>query len=286
VPETLRRADYEYLQRFLRDRIGHELGEGKEYLVESRLGHLAADLKLVGVAELVDGLRRGDDPKLIESACAAMITGETSFFRNASAFDRLKTMVFPALLAERAGERRLRIWSAGCSTGQEPYSVAMMLLDNFVEARTWDVRIVATDISAKLLRQAEVGVYSNQEVSRGLDPNWLRSYLHERGGRWSVGPEVRKLVRFERHNLLDGPPHDSAEFDVILARNVLIYFAEGARAIVFAGFRRAVRDDGYLFLGESETILGQQTEFLFPEADLHYYRPAPRRSNFSAASPY
>ena len=141
-------------------------------------------------------------------------------------------------------------------------------------------------LSAKLLRHAEVGVYSKQEVARGLDPNWLRSYLHERGGRWSVGPEVRKLVRFERHNLLDGSPHDSAEFDVILARNVLIYFAEGARARVFSGFRRAIRDDGYLFLGESETILGRETDFAFAERGMDYYRPAPRGPNIFAASPY
>jgi chemotaxis protein methyltransferase CheR len=285
VAETVRRADYEYLQRFLRDRIGHELGEGKEYLVESRLGALAAELKLGGIAEVVDGLRRDDDPRLVESACAAMVTGETSFFRNASAFDRLKTTVIPTLLTARAGERRLRIWSAGCSTGQEPYSVAMMLLDHFVEARAWDVRILATDVAARPLRHAELGVYSKQEVARGLDPNWLRSYLHERGGRWSVVPEVRKLVRFERHNLLDGPPHDSSEFDVILARNVLIYFAEAARTRVLAGFRRAIRHDGYLFLGESETILGQDSGFLFAEAGTNYFRPARWRSNFSAACP-
>ena len=98
-----------------------------------------------------------------------------------------------------------------------------------------DVTVLARGSRAKLLRHAEMGTYSKQEVGRGLDPNWLRSYLNERAGRWSVVPDVRRLVRFERHNLLDGPPHDSAEFDVILARNVLIYFADGARARVFAG---------------------------------------------------
>ena len=285
MAETVRRADYEYLQRFLLERLGHELGEGKEYLVESRLGTLSARLGLGGIAAIVDRLRRTSDPDLAAAVCEAMVTGETSFFRNPSAFERLKKTVIPALLRERAGSRRLRIWTAGCASGQEPYSIALTLLDNFPEARTWDVRILATDVAAPLLRLAELGGYSPQEVGRGLDSDWLRTHFHERAGRWWVGPEVRRLVRFERHNLLDGPPHDSAEFDVILARNVLIYFADGARSRVFVGFRRAIRDDGYLFLGESETILGQETGFLFPEGGMDYYRPAPQRSNFFAASP-
>lgn len=284
--DPLRRSDYEFLQGFLRDRIGHDLGEGKEYLVEARLGPVAAGLGLSGLAPLVDRIRKGGDADLVGSICAAMVTGETSFFRNASAFDRLRSTVFPALLKARAGERRLRIWSAGCSTGQEPYSIALTLLDNFSEARTWDVRILATDVSAPLLRLAEAGEYSAQDVSRGLDPHWLRTYFHqERHGRWRIGPDARRLVRFERHNLLD-PPRDHGAFDVILVRNVLIYFADGPRARVFAGLRTAIRDDGYLFLGESETILGQETQFTFAEGVMDYYRPAISGANFSAATPY
>ncbi len=284
--EPMRRADYEYVQGFLRDRIGHELGEGKEYLVEGRLAPLAASLGLAGVAPLVDRLRRSADPELAASICAAMITGETSFFRNTSAFERLKATVFPALLAARAEERRLRIWSAGCSTGQEPYSIAMTLLDHFPEVHAWDVRILATDVSAPLLHQAELGEYKGQEVSRGLDPRWLKAYFHhERHGRWRIGPEARRLVRFERQNLLD-PPRDHGEFDLVLVRNVLIYFADAARARVFATLRRAIRDDGYLFLGESETILGQETEFTFAEGGMDYYRPAVVGPNFSAANSY
>jgi chemotaxis protein methyltransferase CheR len=286
VGEPLRRSDYEYMQGFLRDRIGHELGEGKEYLVEGRLGPLAAGLGVEGVAALVDRLRRSADPALAGAVCEAMVTGETSFFRNASAFERLRTTVFPALFRARAGERRLRVWSAGCATGQEPYSVAMLLLDNFTEARTWDVRIVATDVSAPLLRQAERGEFSTQETSRGLDAHWLRTYFHhERHGRWRVGAEVRKLVRFERHNLLD-PPREHGEFDVILVRNVLIYFADAARVRVFSGLRQAIRDDGYLFLGESETILGQETGFTFAEGGMDYYRPAISEPNFFAVTSY
>ena len=283
MAQTLSRSDYEYLQRFLLDRLGHELGEGKEYLVESRLGTLSARLGLKGIAAIVDRLRRTSDAELVTSVCEAMVTGETSFFRNPSAFERLKSTVFPTLLRERAGERRLRIWSAGCASGQEPYSIALTLLDNFPEARTWDVRILATDIAAPLLRQAELGGYTPQEVGRGLDTDWLRTHFHERGGRWWVGPEVRRLVRFERRNLLE-PPREHAEFDVILVRNVLIYFADDARAHVFAGLRQAIRDDGYLFLGESETILGQETDFVFAEGVMDYYRPGPPRANFSAAS--
>lgn len=283
MAHPLTRTDYEYLQRFLLDRLGHELGEGKEYLVESRLGTLSAKLGLDGIASVVDRLRRTSDPELVTSVCEAMVTSETSFFRNPSAFERLKTTVFPALFKERAGERRLRIWSAGCASGQEPYSIALTLLDNFPEARTWDIRILGTDISAPLLRLAEQGRYSAQEVGRGLDSDWLRVHFQERAGRWSVGPEVRRLVRFERQNLLD-PIRDHAEFDVILVRNVLIYFADDARARVFSMLRRAIRDDGYLFLGESETILGQETEFLFAQGGMDYYRPGPQRPNIFAAT--
>lgn len=283
--EPMRRADYEYMQGFLRDRIGHELGEGKEYLVEARLGPLAVGLGLAGTAPLIDRLRRSAEPGLADSVAAAMVTGETSFFRNASFFDRLRTSVFPALMTARAESRRLRVWSAGCSTGQEPYSVAMTLLESFPEVRAWDVRILATDVSAPLLRQAEAGEYKAQEVGRGLDAHWLKAYFHHERhghGRWRIDPEVRRLVRFERHNLLD-PPREHGEFDLVLARNVLIYFSESARARAFAGLRRAIRDDGYLFLGESETILGQETGFTFAEGGMDYYRPAAEGSNFFAA---
>jgi len=273
VARPLSRADYLFLQEFLLARIGHDLGEGKEYLVESRLGTLARDLGFDGLAPIFDRLRAGREPAIAVSVCEAMVTGETSFFRNASAFERLRESVFPRLLAARADERRLRIWSAGCSTGQEPYSLALTLLDHFPETRRWDVRILATDVSEPALRQAEVGSFSAQDVRRGLDDRHLRAYFTPHEGRWLVGTEARRMVKFEPHNLLDPRPFPGT-FDLILVRNVLIYFATSARARVFSLIRRSIRDDGFLFLGESETILGQGDDFTFAEAGLDYYRPA------------
>ena len=270
----LSRSDYTFLQTFLRDRIGHELGEGKEYLVESRLGTLATRMELTGVAAVFDCLRRGCEPAIREAVCDAMVTCETSFFRNPSAFDRLRNSVLPALLESRADDRKLRIWCAGCSTGQEPYSLAITLLDHFPEAKGWDVRIVATDVSEPVLRQAEAGTFSPSEVRRGLSDGLLRTYFTPKSGHYEIGPEVRRLVRFEKLNLV-GPSPFSAEFDLILIRNVLIYFTTAARAEVFRSLRRAIHADGYLLLGESETILGQSDDFTFAADGMDYYRPAP-----------
>lgn len=274
MADPLSRSDYVFLQGFLRDRLGHELGEGKEYLVESRLGAIAPGLGLRGVGPLIDRLRHAPEPGMREAVCEAMVTCETTFFRNTSAFARLRDGVLPALVRARAVERKLRIWCAGCSTGQEPYSLAVTLLDGVPEARGWDIRIVATDVSAAVLRQAEAGVFSANEVRRGLPDGLLRSYFLPTGARWVVSPEVRRLVRFEHLNLVDPAPF-TAEFDLILIRNVLIYFTAEARARAFETLRRAIRDDGYLFLGESETILGQSDDFIFAEGEMDSYRPAP-----------
>jgi chemotaxis protein methyltransferase CheR len=284
VTDTLRPADYDFLQDFLRDRIGHELGEGKEYLVQSRLEPLASRLGHRGLSPLFARLRQGA-ADLEQEVCAAMVTAETSFFRNPSVFERIRTAILPPLLSVRARERRLRIWSAGCATGQEPYSLAMTLLEEFPMLSGWDVRILATDLSAALLQQAEAGVFTTSQVRRGLSPTLVNSFFDSRDGVWQIKPEPRRLIQFSRHNLLDRPP-GSDEFDLILVRNVLIYFSDSARAKVFATLRRMVREDGYLILGDSETILGQETDFRFGEDGMDFYRPNPVSSNIYDPYPY
>jgi chemotaxis protein methyltransferase CheR len=271
--DPLVRTDYVFLQEFLRDRIGHELGEGKEYLVESRLGTLGGSRSIDRFSTLFDRLRARRDFDLEDAVCEAMVTCETSFFRNPSAFARLRDFVLPELFRKRVNERQLRIWSAGCSSGQEPYSVAMTLLEHFPQCREWDIRIVATDVSESILRQANEGTYSGVDIRRGLPASLLRAYFVENDGRWSITKEPRRFVQFARYNLISPSPF-STEFDLILLRNVLIYFAAEKRARVFSTMRRSIRSDGFLFLGESETILGQGDEFTFAAEGMDYYRPS------------
>ncbi len=273
--ESLSRTDYLFLQEFLRERIGHELGEGKEYLVMSRLGPVAESTNLASVASLFEVLRSKRYFALENSVCEAMLTCETSFFRNPSAFERLRLTVLPELLERRRAERRLRIWSAGCSTGQEAYSIAMLLLENFPEVRFWDVKILGTDLAERVLESARRGEYSQSEVGRGLPDSYLKTYFASRKHRWALDASVTQLVKFEKQNLLSLYQLNE-EFDVIFIRNVLIYFATEPRIRIFQGLRRMIRDDGYLFLGESETIIGQGEDFRFAEAGMDFYRPTLR----------
>jgi chemotaxis protein methyltransferase CheR len=207
--------------------------------------------------------------------CEAMVTCETSFFRNPSAFDRLKTSVFPYLLNARRSVKRLRIWSAGCSTGQEPYSIAILLLENFPEIQGWDVKIVGTDLSARALRQAEAGEYSEAETRRGLSDSLRHAYFKNKSHRWIVDPRVSRLVSFEKFNLVSSTPL-STIFDILFVRNVMIYFSSERRASLFELLRNSIRDDGFLFLGESETIIGQGDAFMFASDGMDYYQPTPR----------
>lgn len=273
MSDSLSAPDYVFLKCFLRDRIGHDLGEGKEYLVVSRLAPVVNALGLSSLADLFLRLRRACDPAVASTVCEAMVTCETSFFRNVSAFDRLRVSVIPALMSVRKTEKTLRIWSAGCSTGQEPYSIAILLVEHFPELRGWDVRIVATDLSDRALRQAEQGDYSEQEIRRGLSDVLRRTYFSPNSQRWMIDPAIRRLVSFEKLNL-NATHLPMSTFDLIFIRNVLIYFATECRASVYAMLRRSIQDDGYLFLGESETILGQGDSFTFAEDGMDYYRPA------------
>ena len=273
MPELLPIDDYRRIRDLLLERAGHDLGEGKEYLVESRLSILAELRGLAGPASLLERLKRFRERWLEDALVEAMMTGETSFFRNPSVYQRMRLDVLPALLASRSSSRRLRIWSAGCSTGQEAFSLAILILDHFPEARAWDVRIVATDISETALQQARDAIFNATEVRRGLNETQIQRHFIPLGTRWKLSDEVKGLVSFQKVNLIDSLPFES-EFDVVFLRNVLIYFQADLKPGIFKAVRRSLRDDGYLFLGDSETILGVSRDFVFPPGDLDYYRPA------------
>jgi chemotaxis protein methyltransferase CheR len=273
VADRVTPADYEFLKDFLRDRLGHDLGDDKQYLVDSRLGTLIETVGLSGLAALFARLRQARDRGLEDSVLEAMVTCETSFFRGSLTFERLRQSVIPALLETRAADQRLSIWCAGCSTGQEPYSIAITLADHFPELRRWDVTILATDISEHALGQAREGCYSFTEVRRGLSDNDLRRHFQNHDGRWRIGPDARRPIAFRKLNLVE-PVSFRAEFDLIFVRNVLIYFCQERKPEVFSMLRRAIKDDGYLVLGESETVLGLSDEFVVSPQDIEFYRPA------------
>ncbi|HEV3165677.1 MAG TPA: protein-glutamate O-methyltransferase CheR [Isosphaeraceae bacterium] len=268
------RHDYLFLMQFLREHLGHDLGEGKEYLLEGRLGPLAASLGLADVSTLIHRLRRGKDQPLGEAVLEAMITGETSFFRTTKMFDRLRRLAIPALMGARASSRRLRIWCAACSTGQEPYSVAMTLADHFPTLRSWSVDLLATDTSERLLQRAREGLYSPAEVHRGLPKPALRKHFTPVGDRWQVAADLRRSIRFRKFNLLHTFTELGARFDMIFMCNILIYLDGTTKSHILARLREVIEPDGYLFLGESETILGLTEHFTVTQGDDPFYRPA------------
>ena len=270
---TISRQDYLYLRELLREQIGHNLTDGKEYLVEGRLGPIAASYDLAGVAELLGRLRLTGDRAIRETIVEAMTINETYFFRGPNMFDNFRRTIVPDLIRTRADTRRLRIWCAACSTGQEPYSIAMTLADHFPELDTWRVDLLATDFSVQTLDRARQGVYNQFEVQRGLPIQSLLKHFTKVGDHWRISDDLRRRVRFDKFNLLDVFFGLGGPFDIILIRNVLIYVEPATASSVFSKLRGAITHDGYLVLGESETILGLTDQFAIPDGAVYFYRP-------------
>lgn len=272
-PVALTPENYACLRTLLRQRLGHDLGDDKQYLVTSRLIDVAEAAGLGSLTALFERLRVGA-PGLERSVLEAMVTGETRFFRTPSAFAALAKAALPALIAARASTRALRIWSAACSTGQEPYSIAMLLDDEFPELFGWDVSILATDYSEPALARARAGIYTDAEIERGLPEGFRAAHLRPFGdpGRWSIAAPLRRRIVFASGNLIEPSPFEDT-FDVVFLRNVLIYFDTAVKRRVLDGVRRALREDGYLFLGEAETTLGLTERFRVSEDGRGFYRP-------------
>ncbi|MEO6863879.1 MAG: protein-glutamate O-methyltransferase CheR [Gemmatimonadaceae bacterium] len=248
--------DYSYLSALLRTKSGLALGAGKEYLLESRLPPVAKAYGFASVNELVTTLRAGPHQELIKAVCDAMTTGETFFFRDTVPFDLLRTMILPEVAdrCRRAG-RALRIWSAASSTGQEAYSVAMLLTDLGVQLSGVRVDLVATDFAVHALNRARRGVFTQIEVQRGLPERYLRQYFINTPDGYRLADEIRRRVAFRELNLLESF-RSLGQFDVILCRNVLIYFDTLTKKDVLDRLSSALTPGGYLFLGATETAFG------------------------------
>lgn len=253
-------ADFDYLRKLLRDRSGLVLSAEKQYLAESRLLPVARRHGMTSLTELVAQLRIRPASELAIAVVEAMTTNETFFFRDKMPFENFRDHVMPALVAARAREKRLRIWCAAASTGQEPYSLAMTLKEMGAAIAGLRIEIVATDLSGHVLERAKAGIYSQFEVQRGLPIALLLKYFTQVGDSWQISPEVRGMVQFRTLNLLnDFSPLGT--FDVVFCRNVLIYFDQETKIGVFNRIASQVPDDGYLVLGAAETVVGLTDAF-------------------------
>ena len=241
-----------FLRELVRRRSGIVLEDSKDYLVDCRLSPIARDEGVASVDELVKKLEREQDANLVQRVTEAMTTNETLFFRDMHPFDALKSRFIPDLLEARATTRSLRIWSAAAATGQEPYSIAMTLLESFPQLAGWDVSILATDLNATVLERAREGRYRELEVSRGLPETYLAKYFTRRGGEWELSPAVRSMVTFRQLNLVE-PWNCVPPCDLVFMRNVLIYFDANTKRNILTRLRHVLMPDGFLVLGGAET---------------------------------
>jgi chemotaxis protein methyltransferase CheR len=257
--------DYDYLRKALKDRSGLILSSDKQYLVESRLLPVARRVGIATVSELVKALRAPGSAALMTEVVEAMTTNESFFFRDKVPFEHFRTTVMPALLAARAHTRRIRIWCAAASTGQEPYSLVMCLKEMGSALAGWRIEILATDISRDVLEKAKAGLYSQFEVQRGLPIQLLVKYFEQVGEMWQVAPELRAMVAFRQLNLLSDFSH-LGMFDLVVCRNVLIYFDQETKIGVLERIAHQTEGDGYLVLGAAETVVGLTERFrLIPD---------------------
>ncbi|MGC8470668.1 MAG: CheR family methyltransferase [Acidimicrobiales bacterium] len=251
---------FAYLRDLVRQRSAMAIGDDKEYLVEARLADLARRRGRSSVWDFLLWLRSQPLGQDHTAVVEAMTTNETSFFRDPGVFDGIREVALPELLTRRASERRLSVWSAACSTGQEAYSLAMLFAEHAALAGSWDVRILATDLTSGVLDRARAGRFTKLEVNRGLPANRLLRWFAQAGTDWEVLPELRKSIEFRQFNLVGPWPHLPA-MDLVLLRNVLIYFPVATKKQVLAQVRTVLRPDGYLILGNAETTLNLDDRF-------------------------
>lgn len=257
---NISREEFDYVRHLVHTHSGLMLDSGKEYLVESRLQPLARKEGFESVRNLIGRLRNSVVEGLHHRVIEAMTTNETSFFRDLHPFESLRSSVIPEMIKLRGIRRRLQIWSGACSTGQEPYSVAMLLREHFPELSAWSYGITATDIATEIVARACGGRYGQHEVSRGLPAAYLVKYFQKRGPEWEIREELRGKVQFLVMNLTKPWP-EMPQMDIILMRNVLIYFDIETKKQIFARLRQQIAPDGYLLLGAAETTLGIDNSF-------------------------
>ncbi len=257
---------------------GVMLDQSKGYLIESRLGPVAEN---AGCSSFLDLCRKSQNDRTLQGLITdAITTQETLFFRDKSPFEALAHKAIPETIDSKLGSpfpKRLRIWSAACSTGQEPYSIAMTLRNLLPDVDSWDINILATDICDAAIAKASLGRYANHEIQRGMDPVMRAKYFREESGGWRVKEELRYMIRFDRRNLLQ-TCSEIGPFDIIFCRNVAIYFETDVKRVLFNRLADRLTENGYLFAGSSESLNHLDPRFV-PQQHCRsvYYQPNLRK---------
>ena len=251
---TLTATSFDWVRQLVHRESAIVLAPGKEYLVEARLLPIARSMGLPDVGQLVDSVRTRPSPESTRRIVEALTTNETSWFRDGDPFTALTSTVLPSLLAARGPAERLQIWSAACSSGQEPYTIAMLLEDALPNAAS-RVAVTATDLSREMVERTRAGKFSQLEVNRGLPAAMLVRHFARAGTEWQVSPSLRRMVTASECNLA-APLSRMGPFDVVYLRNVLIYFDLPTKQAILRRVRALMRPDGWLFLGAAETTLG------------------------------
>jgi chemotaxis protein methyltransferase CheR len=247
------------LAGLLEARTGQQLTMSRRWRIETALSTLLRERGIATLDELITILVMGKEPSLSQQVVEALLNNETYFFRDRAPFDLLARYALPELLQRRAKNRRIRIWSAGCSTGQEVYSLAMLFAEEAEKWRGWTIDILGSDVSTQCVERARVGCYSQFEVQRGLGINQMIKWFEETADGWRATETLRRPVRFQVHNLLEPPPHPGG-FDIVLCRNVLLYLSPERKTVAFERLASAMAEDGWLMLGAGETVIGQSSK--------------------------
>ena len=259
-------AEYDYLRQFLKSRSGLVLSNEKQYLIESRLLPVARKAGLESIAALVAKLKEPRETTLAEAVVEAMTTNESFFYRDKTPFEHFTQVMMPEMLKARASQRKIRIWCAAASTGQEPYTLAMCLKEMEAKVAGWRIEILGTDISNEVLERAKSGTYTQFEVQRGLPIQLLLKYFTQQGESWTIAPQLRSMVQWRKFNLLESFA-SFGQFDIVFCRNVLIYFDQTTKVDILGRIAKTMTPDGYLVLGAAETVVGLTDAF----------KPAPDR---------
>lgn len=244
------------LAGLLEARTGQQLTMSRRWRIETALSALLRERGISTLDELITILVMGKEPSLSQKVVEALLNNETYFFRDRAPFDMLQRHALPELAQRRQKSKRLRIWSAGCSTGQEVYSLAMLFAEEPTKWAGWTIDILGTDVSTSCIERARAGAYSQFEVQRGLGIKQMIHWFEEAAGGWRAIEKLRKPLRFQVHNLLESAPHPG-DFDIVLCRNVLLYLSPEKKTLAFERIASSMTHDGWLMLGAGETVIGQ-----------------------------
>ncbi|MGB7329400.1 MAG: protein-glutamate O-methyltransferase CheR [Rubripirellula sp.] len=254
-------TSFNYISNLVLKKSAIVLEPSKSYLVDSRLLPVARAHGWSSLDELVRGLQQPGAHALIDEVVDAMTTNESSFYRDLHPFNALRTTVLPELIERRSKTRVLNIWSNACSSGQEVYSIAMMIREHFPELTGWQIQLTATDLSKQILEKAMSGIYTQAEINRGLPMPMLLKYFKRDGVHWRISDDIRRMVDFKPLNLIERWPTSMPKMDIVFLRNVLIYFSVDTKKQILEQVHRGLHSDGVLFLGGAETTLNLNVPF-------------------------